>query len=77
MNNIGAVFVRFHALMRSVVARAGLKLDDYQMAMVFEAAPYALEMANRVRQPREFMEEPALAFRLPGFGSIFQADARI
>ena len=53
-------------LVQRMVARAEIKLDDYQMAMVLEAAPYALEMASRVRQPRQLMDDPALALRLPG-----------
>lgn len=46
-------------------SRAGLKLNDYQTAILLETAPYALAMAERVRKPRERMEEPALVFRFP------------
>ena len=46
-------------------SRAGLKLNDYQTAILLETAPYALAMAERVRKPRDRMEEPALVFRFP------------
>ncbi len=45
--------------------RAGLKLNDNQTAILLETAPFALAMAERVRRPRERMEEPALVFRFP------------
>jgi len=43
--------------------RAGLKLNERQMAILLEAAPYALAMAERIRKPRNRMEEPSLVFR--------------
>ena len=46
-------------------SRAGLELNDYQTAILLETAPYALAMADRVRNPRDRMEEPALVFRFP------------
>jgi aspartyl-tRNA(Asn)/glutamyl-tRNA(Gln) amidotransferase subunit A len=46
-------------------ARAGLKLSDYQTAILLETAPFALAMAERIRKPRNCMEEPALVFRFP------------
>jgi aspartyl-tRNA(Asn)/glutamyl-tRNA(Gln) amidotransferase subunit A len=45
--------------------RAGLRLDDYQTAILLETAPFALAMAGRVRKPRDRSEEPALVFRFP------------
>lgn len=45
--------------------RAGLKLNDYQTAILLETAPFALAMAERVRKPRDRAEEPALVFRFP------------
>ncbi|MEK6593269.1 MAG: amidase [Pseudomonadota bacterium] len=45
--------------------RAGLKLNDEQAAILLEAAPYALAMAQRIRRKRNRMEEPALVFRFP------------
>ncbi len=45
--------------------RAGLKLNDVQTAILLETAPFALAMAERVRKPRDRMEEPALVFRFP------------
>jgi len=46
-------------------SRAGLKLNDYQTAILLETAPFALAMAERMRKPRDRMEEPALVFRFP------------
>ena len=43
--------------------RAGLKLNERQMTILLEAAPYALAMAERIRKPRDRMEEPSLVFR--------------
>lgn len=43
--------------------RAGLKLDERQMAILLETAPYALEMAKRMRKSRDLTEEPSLVFR--------------
>jgi aspartyl-tRNA(Asn)/glutamyl-tRNA(Gln) amidotransferase subunit A len=43
--------------------RAGLKLNERQMTILLEAAPYALAMAERIRRPRDRMEEPSLVFR--------------
>lgn len=46
-------------------ARAGLKLNDHQTAILLETAPFALAMAERIRKPRDRMAEPALVFRFP------------
>ena len=46
-------------------SRAGLELNDHQTSILLETAPYALAMADRVRKPRERMEEPVLVFRFP------------
>jgi len=48
-----------------LAARAGLKLNERQQAMLLECAPYALAMANRIRKDRGRFEEPALVFRFP------------
>ena len=45
--------------------RAGLKLNEYQTAILLETAPFALAMAERNRKPRNRAEEPALVFRFP------------
>jgi aspartyl-tRNA(Asn)/glutamyl-tRNA(Gln) amidotransferase subunit A len=45
--------------------RAGLRLNDYQATILLEGAPYALEMAQRMRKSRDRMEPPALSFHLP------------
>lgn len=52
-------------LVLATARRAGLKLNDYQQAILLETAPYALAMANRIRKDRDRMEEPALVFRFP------------
>ena len=52
-------------LVLRTASRAGLDLNDYQTAILLETAPYALAMADRVRKPRDRMEEPALVFRFP------------
>lgn len=48
-----------------MASRAGLRLDERQMAILFEVAPHALAMANRIRRDRDRFEEPALVFRFP------------
>jgi aspartyl-tRNA(Asn)/glutamyl-tRNA(Gln) amidotransferase subunit A len=53
------------ALALDMAARAGLKLNEYQQAILLEAAPHALAMANRIRHDRDRFEEPALVFRFP------------
>jgi aspartyl-tRNA(Asn)/glutamyl-tRNA(Gln) amidotransferase subunit A len=47
----------------TMVKRAGLPLDDRRMAILLEAAPRALAMAQRVRKARGWFEEPSLVFR--------------
>lgn len=49
----------------STAERAGLKLNDVQKTILLETAPFALAMADRIRKPRERMEEPSLVFRFP------------
>ena len=46
-------------------ARAGLRLNERQQAMLLESAPYALAMAKRLPRERSRFEEPALVFRFP------------
>jgi aspartyl-tRNA(Asn)/glutamyl-tRNA(Gln) amidotransferase subunit A len=48
-----------------MAARAGLKLNDRQMAILLETAPFALAMAERIRKPRDRMDEPSLVYRFP------------
>jgi aspartyl-tRNA(Asn)/glutamyl-tRNA(Gln) amidotransferase subunit A len=52
-------------LVRALIAKAGLRLDDRQTALVLEAAPYALAMADRVRRMHERSLEPCNVFRFP------------
>ena len=42
--------------------RAGLTLDDSQLAFLYQAAPDALAMAERLRQPISWSDEPANTF---------------
>ena len=49
----------------STAERAGLKLDDRQKTILLETAPFALAMAERIRRPRNRMDEPTLVFRFP------------
>jgi aspartyl-tRNA(Asn)/glutamyl-tRNA(Gln) amidotransferase subunit A len=51
------------AHVEQMARRAGLKLDERQMAILLETAPYALAMAARIHKPRDRMEEPSLVFR--------------
>jgi len=53
------------ALVLDTAARAGLRLNERQRAILLETAPYALAMANRIRRDRSRFEEPALVFRFP------------
>ena len=52
-------------LVLDMAARAGLKLNEREQAILLEPAPYVLEMANRIRKDRSRFEEPALVFRFP------------
>ncbi len=51
------------ALVETMARRAGLRLNERQLLILHEAAPYALAMAERIRKPRDRMEEPSLVFR--------------
>ena len=53
------------SFVEQMAARAGLKLNERQMTILLETAPYALEMAQRIHKPRARMEEPSLVFRFP------------
>jgi len=50
-------------LAETMARRAGLNLDPRQMAILLENAPAALEMANRIRKPRDRQDEPSSTFR--------------
>ena len=51
------------ALVEQMARRAGLDLNEREMTILLETAPYALEMAERIRKPRDRMEAPSLVFR--------------
>ena len=43
--------------------RAGLTLDESQLAFLYQAAPHTFAMADRLRQPLAWSDEPANTFR--------------
>jgi len=45
--------------------QAGLQLDDLMLAQLLEGAPYALEMARRLRRDHDLAHEPANVFSFP------------
>jgi len=45
--------------------RAGLSLDDLMLTQLFEGAPYALAMAERLRRDHALHHEPANVFTFP------------
>ncbi|MBV9824363.1 MAG: hypothetical protein JO001_01585 [Alphaproteobacteria bacterium] len=45
--------------------RAGLSLNEEQIAMVCGAAPYVTAMTHWLRRKRDFREEPANIFQFP------------
>ena len=50
-------------VVETMARRAGLNLNERQMAILLENAQPALEMANRIRKPRDRMDEPSSTFR--------------
>lgn len=52
-------------LVRALARKAGLALDERQMGLLLEAAPYALAMADRVRRMHDRSAEPCNVFRFP------------
>jgi aspartyl-tRNA(Asn)/glutamyl-tRNA(Gln) amidotransferase subunit A len=52
-------------LVRALVKKASLPLDERQTALLLEAAPYVLAMADRVRRMHERSVEPCNVFRFP------------
>ena len=45
--------------------RAGLSLDDLMLTQLFEGAPYALAMVERLRRDHALHHEPANVFTFP------------
>jgi aspartyl-tRNA(Asn)/glutamyl-tRNA(Gln) amidotransferase subunit A len=45
--------------------RAGLRLDDLMLAQLFEGAPHALAMAERLRRDHSLHHAPANVFSFP------------
>jgi aspartyl-tRNA(Asn)/glutamyl-tRNA(Gln) amidotransferase subunit A len=54
------------AHVEDMARRAGLRLDERQITILLESAPYALAMTERIRKPRDRMEEPSMVFRFTG-----------
>jgi aspartyl-tRNA(Asn)/glutamyl-tRNA(Gln) amidotransferase subunit A len=52
-------------LVRAMARKCGLVLTERQMAILLEAAPHALAMADRVRRFHDRDVEPANKFRVP------------
>ena len=50
---------------RALARKAGLSLNERQMSLLLEAAPYALAMAERVRRMHPRSAEPCNVFRFP------------
>jgi aspartyl-tRNA(Asn)/glutamyl-tRNA(Gln) amidotransferase subunit A len=50
-------------LVNALAGRAGLELGERELALLREAAPYALAMASRIRRNHPFEIEPAAVFR--------------
>lgn len=53
------------ALVHAMTKKAGLKLNERQMAILLEVAPYALAMASRVRRMHARSAQPSNPFRFP------------
>jgi aspartyl-tRNA(Asn)/glutamyl-tRNA(Gln) amidotransferase subunit A len=51
-------------LVAGIARRAGLTLDDAQLAFLYEAAPDVFAMADRLRRPLAWSDEPANTFHL-------------
>jgi hypothetical protein len=52
-------------MVRAACGRAGLSLNDDEIAMVCAASPYVTAMTDRLRRDRDFREEPANIFQFP------------
>ena len=55
-------------LVNAMAGKCGLELTERQTALLLEAAPYALAMANRVRRLHDRHVEPANTFRVSSTG---------
>lgn len=56
---------RLRAECDRMAERAGLRLDDGQRVLLYRAAPYALEMIQRLRTDHGFADAPGNVFRFP------------
>ena len=57
------VDAKTRSVVETMARQAGLKLNERQMTILLENAPYALAMAERIRSPRDRMDEPSSTFR--------------
>jgi aspartyl-tRNA(Asn)/glutamyl-tRNA(Gln) amidotransferase subunit A len=46
----------------AAVRHAGLRLNDHQLALLMESAPYAIAMARNIRRDLPWQDEPAAVF---------------
>jgi aspartyl-tRNA(Asn)/glutamyl-tRNA(Gln) amidotransferase subunit A len=53
------------ALCDTMAERAGLRLNDSQRILLYRAAPFALEMVQRLKGDHGFEESPANVFQFP------------
>ncbi len=54
-----------HALVEKLARRAGLTLGERERRLLFESAPYALAIAQRIGRRRARSDEPASVFEFP------------
>jgi hypothetical protein len=52
-------------MVEAACRRAGLALNEDQIAMICAAAPYVAAMVGRLRRARDFRDEPANIFQFP------------
>ncbi len=52
-------------LVAGLARRAGLELDETRLAFLYQAAPEAFAMADRLRRPLAWSDEPANTFQFP------------
>ena len=61
----GGVDERTRSLCDAMARRAGLDLDDGMRVLLYRAAPYALEMSQRLKSAHDYDSMPANMFQLP------------
>jgi aspartyl-tRNA(Asn)/glutamyl-tRNA(Gln) amidotransferase subunit A len=69
----GEIDAPTRAHVEAALHHAGLRLDDHQLALLFESAPHALDMARRVNRALPWEAEPAASFCADEFASTGDA----